>query len=92
MAEVRKNKKVVLKDYVTGFPKESDLEVVTTDSIRLEVPEGSKAVLLKNLYLSCDPRMRFQMSKSPDDRTAFVPGSVCNSSEYSMLTENSLKF
>ncbi|XP_038986768.1 2-alkenal reductase (NADP(+)-dependent)-like [Phoenix dactylifera] len=79
MAEVRANKKVVLKDFITaGFPKESDMEVVTTDTVRLKVPEGSKAVLLENLYLSCDPYMRSRMSKhdEPSYVPDFVPGSV----------------
>ncbi|KAK4566936.1 hypothetical protein RGQ29_002975 [Quercus rubra] len=48
------NKQVIFKDYVTGFPKESDM-YVTTSTIKLKVPEGSNGVLLKNLYLSCDP-------------------------------------
>ncbi|KAK9288825.1 hypothetical protein L1049_017290 [Liquidambar formosana] len=56
------NKQVIFKDYISGFPKESDM-YVTTGTIRLEVPEGSKAVLVKNLYLSCDPYMRTRMTK-----------------------------
>ncbi|XP_052113115.1 2-alkenal reductase (NADP(+)-dependent) isoform X3 [Arachis duranensis] len=61
MAEV-KNKQVVLKDYVTGFPKESDMDIVE-GTISLKLPEGSNEVLLKNLYLSCDPYMQMLMSK-----------------------------
>ncbi|RYQ88070.1 hypothetical protein Ahy_B09g095495 isoform E [Arachis hypogaea] len=60
MAEV-KNKQVVLKDYVTGFLKESDLDLVE-NTITLKLPEGSNEILLKNLYLSCDPFMRNLMS------------------------------
>nr|DAD25120.1 TPA_asm: hypothetical protein HUJ06_026584 [Nelumbo nucifera] len=59
--EVR-NKQVLLKHYVTGFPKETDM-VLSTGSIQLKVPESSKAVLVKNLYLSCDPYMRVRMAK-----------------------------
>ena len=78
MGEVKPNKKVVLKSYVSGFPKESDMEIVTTETVRLCVPEGSRAVLLKNLYLSCDPYMRSRMSKhdQPSYVPDFVPGSV----------------
>ncbi|XP_073116253.1 2-alkenal reductase (NADP(+)-dependent) isoform X1 [Elaeis guineensis] len=78
MAEVRANKKVVFKDFITGFPKESDMEVVTTDKVRLKIPEGSTAVLLKNLYLSCDPYMRWRMTMhdEPPCIPDFVPGSV----------------
>ncbi|MED6179482.1 hypothetical protein PIB30_001245 [Stylosanthes scabra] len=62
MAQVR-NKQVFLKNYVTGFPKESDMEIVE-GSITLKVPEGSSdVVLLKNLYLSCDPFMRILMTE-----------------------------
>ncbi|XP_073013854.1 2-alkenal reductase (NADP(+)-dependent)-like [Typha latifolia] len=76
--EVKSNKKVVLRDYVTGYPKTSDMEVVTSDTIRLRVPEGSTAVMVKNLYLSCDPYMRSRMSKheEPSYVPDFVPGSV----------------
>ena len=56
------NKQVIFKDYVTGFPKESDM-YVTTSTIKLKVPEGSNGVLLKNLYLSCDPVMRILMQR-----------------------------
>ena len=70
MARVR-NKQVVLKDYVTGFPKETDMNIVE-GTITLNVPEGSRDVLLKNLYLSCDPYMRFNMNKG----SGYTPGSV----------------
>ncbi|XP_061350642.1 NADP-dependent alkenal double bond reductase P2-like isoform X2 [Gastrolobium bilobum] len=63
MAQV-KNKQVILRDYVSGFPKETDMNIVES-TITLKVPEGSNEVLLKNLYLSCDPYMRNLMNK-PD--------------------------
>lgn len=62
MAEVS-NKQVILRDYVPGTPKESDL-FITTSTIRLNGPQGSKGILLKNLYLSCDPFMNFVMKKT----------------------------
>ncbi|KAL4336430.1 hypothetical protein AHAS_Ahas12G0009400 [Arachis hypogaea] len=77
MAQVR-NKQVLLKNYVTGFPKESDMEIVE-GSITLKVPEGSSdVVLLKNLYLSCDPYMRLLMYKDTPVSLGFhySPGSV----------------
>ncbi|CAA7396613.1 unnamed protein product [Spirodela intermedia] len=76
--EVVRNKKVVLRHYVSGFPKESDFEVVTTETVRLMVPEGSGAVLVKSLYLSCDPFMRSRMSRREDLNfyPEFTPGSV----------------
>ncbi|KAL7176719.1 hypothetical protein ACSBR2_030130 [Camellia fascicularis] len=57
------NKQIILKEYVSGFPKESDM-VVKTGTIRLQLPEDSKnAILDKNLYLSCDPYIRCRMRK-----------------------------
>ncbi|KAM7460855.1 hypothetical protein LguiA_028976 [Lonicera macranthoides] len=74
MAEVS-NKQVVLKDYVSGFPKESDM-IAKTSTISLKVPEGSKAVLVKNLYLSCDPYMRSRMKNIQGSYVeSFTPGS-----------------
>lgn len=71
------NKRIILKDYVTGFPKEDDL-VLTSCTSKSKVPEGSNAVLVKNLYLSCDPYMRGRMSKPIPQSYAnsYVPGSV----------------
>ncbi|KAB2092110.1 hypothetical protein ES319_A02G006600v1 [Gossypium barbadense] len=72
-----KNKQVVLKNYVNaGLPKESDMEI-KEKSIQLKVPEGTKdAILVKNLYLSCDPYMRNRMKKLEDSYVpSFEPGS-----------------
>ncbi|XP_076895587.1 2-alkenal reductase (NADP(+)-dependent)-like [Bidens hawaiensis] len=76
MAQV-KNKQIVLKDYVNGFPKESDMLLLTSDTINnLKLPEDSNAVLVKNLYLSCDPYMRGRMSNSQGRYIdSFTPGS-----------------
>lgn len=76
MAEVS-NKQVVLRDYVSGFPKETDMEV-TSSTLKLKLPEGSKGVVVKNLYLSCDPYMRGRMSKLDYESyvDSFNPGSV----------------
>ncbi|KAJ7969243.1 2-alkenal reductase (NADP(+)-dependent) [Quillaja saponaria] len=73
--EVR-NKQVILRDYVYGFPKESDMHVGDS-KIKLKVPEGSSAVLVKNLYLSCDPYQRTRMKKIEDGGriVSFTPGS-----------------
>ncbi|KAF7825936.1 2-alkenal reductase (NADP(+)-dependent)-like [Senna tora] len=84
--EVRKNKQVVLNDYVSGFPKESDMKFIE-GTIELKVPEGSDQILLKNLYLSCDPYMRILMSK-PTTSTfgSYVPGSVSLAFQMQPLT------
>ncbi|ERN20219.1 hypothetical protein AMTRI_Chr06g178730 [Amborella trichopoda] len=77
LGEEVSNKQIILKNYVTGFPKETDMEMVSS-SIKVKVPEGSKAVLVKNLYLSCDPYMRLKMTKpeTPTYFTEYPLGSV----------------
>ncbi|KAL8030533.1 hypothetical protein ABFX02_14G291900 [Erythranthe guttata] len=78
MAEEVTNKQIILKEYVKGSPKESDM-ILKTSSIKLKVPEDNSndAVLVKNLYLSCDPYMRNRMSKSEGSYVdSFTPGSA----------------
>ena len=73
-----KNRQVIFRDYVTGYPKESDM-YITTNTIKLKVPQGSNAILVKNLYLSCDPTMQFRMRNNVRGYSAseyYVPGSV----------------
>ncbi|CAN1834796.1 NADP-dependent alkenal double bond reductase P2 [Linum perenne] len=77
--EIINNKQVLLKEHVAGgYPNESHFAVKTAD-VKLEVPEGSKtAIVLKNLYLSCDPYMRGRMSYREDADPpfdSFSPGS-----------------
>lgn len=71
------NKQILLRDYVTDFLKESDM-VPKTGTIRLKVPEGSKTIVVKNLYLSCDPYMSLKMRKLDDSFIfdSYTPGSV----------------
>ncbi|KAL6343259.1 hypothetical protein AAG906_022175 [Vitis piasezkii] len=77
MAEVS-NKQVIFKDYVSGFPADADM-YMTTSTMSLKVPEGSQAVLVKNLYLSCDPYMRARMTYTHTSYIgSFKPGSVLN--------------
>ncbi|KAJ0726242.1 putative oxidoreductase [Helianthus annuus] len=79
MAEVVvRNKQVILKDYINGYPKESDMVVTSDATIRLELPENDGGlVLTKNLYLSCDPYMRSRMSRATEASyvDSFTPGS-----------------
>lgn len=72
------NKRVILKRYVTGLLSEDDMEVVTWEAPPLDVPTGSKGVVVKNLYVSCDPYMRNRMTRHelPSYIPDFVPGEV----------------
>ncbi|MED6112744.1 hypothetical protein PIB30_064428 [Stylosanthes scabra] len=57
MAQVS-NKQVVATRHITGSPIKSDMDL-RTSTITLQLPpDASNAVLVKNLYLSCDPYMR----------------------------------
>ncbi|KAK6778186.1 hypothetical protein RDI58_024904 [Solanum bulbocastanum] len=73
------NKQVVLKNYVEGYPKESDFEL-RSSMISSHIPQGSKGLFVKNLYLACDPYMRHRMSRHESDDVpllaSFNPGSV----------------
>ncbi|XP_027347833.1 2-alkenal reductase (NADP(+)-dependent)-like [Abrus precatorius] len=55
---------------------------LVTKTIKLKVPQGSNDVLVKNLYLSCDPTMQFKMRSvsGPLVSTSeyYVPGSPIN--------------
>ncbi|KAK9200545.1 hypothetical protein WN944_015743 [Citrus x changshan-huyou] len=86
---IREGKMLYVEDMAEGlekisrFPKESDMKIIT-GSINLKVPEGSKdTMLLKNLYLSCDPYMRGRMSEL--DKPSFVAS--FESGEVAMLLE-----
>ncbi|KAL3752919.1 hypothetical protein ACJRO7_000332 [Eucalyptus globulus] len=77
-----RNKQVIFRDFLAkgAFPKESDMEVTeSTVDVTRAVAEGSKGVLVKNLYLSCDPYMRGGMRKLTDPAesyaASFQPGS-----------------
>ncbi|XP_050940234.1 2-alkenal reductase (NADP(+)-dependent)-like isoform X2 [Cucumis melo] len=69
-----KNKQVIFRDYVNGFPKESDF-IITSATIRLKLPQDSNGLLLKTLYLSCDPFMRMLMKNQPSP-FSYSPGSL----------------
>uniref|UniRef100_A0A0D6R9A8 Enoyl reductase (ER) domain-containing protein n=1 Tax=Araucaria cunninghamii TaxID=56994 RepID=A0A0D6R9A8_ARACU len=76
MGKEVENKQIIFKDYITGAPKESDMELKST-TIALEIREGSQDVLVKNLYLSCDPYMRGRMRDYHDSYIPpYTPGSV----------------
>ncbi|KAJ0969351.1 hypothetical protein J5N97_022228 [Dioscorea zingiberensis] len=74
--EVVKNKQVVLKWFVVGAPTEKDMEV-REGTATLKAPTGSGGLVVKNLYLSCDPYMRGRMRESYSSYIPpFQPGNV----------------
>ncbi|KAL6576050.1 hypothetical protein OROHE_000521 [Orobanche hederae] len=92
MAElVISNKQIVLKEYINGFPKESDMILKTNSIMKLKVPEGcGDVVLVKNLYLSCDPYMRSCMSKTHDNYIPiFTPGLPINGGGVAKVVDSS---
>ncbi|XP_047335092.1 2-alkenal reductase (NADP(+)-dependent) [Impatiens glandulifera] len=71
------NKQILFKGYINGIPKETDMELKAGGKIELRVANGSSRILVKNLYLSCDPFMRGRMIFSRASYIPpFVPGSV----------------
>ncbi|XP_047954311.1 2-alkenal reductase (NADP(+)-dependent)-like isoform X2 [Salvia hispanica] len=79
MGEEISNKQVILNNYVKSSVKESDMSL-RTSKIQLKIPSGCDgAVLVKNLYLSCDPYMLSRMKKLEGHYTAsFTPDSPIN--------------
>ncbi|KAK4430226.1 2-alkenal reductase (NADP(+)-dependent) [Sesamum alatum] len=72
------NKQIILKNYVQGCPKETDFEL-KMGVASTQIPEGSRGVFVKNIYLACDPYMCHLMRpqrKSLFVLTSFVPGTV----------------
>ncbi|KAL5990754.1 hypothetical protein ACLOJK_011658 [Asimina triloba] len=76
MEEEAPNKQIIFKGFIVGTPQETDMEM-KVGKVALKVPEGCGAVLVKNLYLSCDPYMRGRMREYYDSYIPpFTPGSV----------------
>ena len=71
--ELVTNRRVILKRYVTGCPTKEDMEVIV-GTLCLAVLPGSAAIMVKNLYISCDSYMRTRMSRH--DQPSFVPDFV----------------
>lgn len=78
MATTATNRRVILKDYVEGYPREEHMELLRGAEVplRLTGAEPAGSVLVRNLYLSCDPYMRPKMSRPLRESytAAFVPG------------------
>ncbi|KAK7304317.1 hypothetical protein VNO77_45185 [Canavalia gladiata] len=70
MAELLQNKQVIFKGYIDDLPKETDMELKLS-KIDPNIPlQASSAILVKNLYLSCDPYMRGRMR---DFHGSYIP-------------------
>eukprot|EP00253_Pinus_taeda_P029978 PITA_29978 len=72
------NKQIIFKDYITGVPKVSDMLLKST-KLPLQLKDGSQDVLVKNLYLSCDPYTRLRMRNRVFFTDNLTPGSVITS-------------
>ncbi|KAL4574680.1 hypothetical protein LXL04_021516 [Taraxacum kok-saghyz] len=71
------NKQILFKSYTNEYVKETDMELKLGSPMKLEAPKGSNAVLVKNLYLSCDPYMRGRMRDfNRSYMPPFSPGSA----------------
>nr|XP_048321562.1 2-alkenal reductase (NADP(+)-dependent)-like [Ziziphus jujuba var. spinosa] len=77
---IKRNKQVILKRYPEGLPKEDDMEVTSSATIKLKLPDGYGGILLKNLYLSCDPFQRNFMRHVPPSGVpihSYATASLC---------------
>ncbi|CAA6667754.1 unnamed protein product [Spirodela intermedia] len=74
--EAVRNKQVLFRGFITAAPKETDMEF-RVGTAELRIPEGFKGVLVKNLYLSCDPFLRSRMREFYNSYIPpFTPGSA----------------
>lgn len=69
MEEEVENKQILFKNYIDGLPKETDMQL-NLSKIHLTQPLPSSSLLVKNLYLSCDPYMRGRMR---DFHGSYIP-------------------
>ena len=84
-----KNKQLILRDYVSGFLKESDMYLKSDSTTKLKLEQESNGVLVKNLFLAADPHLRVLMNKSESRSVlqSFSPGSVCFFAPYFFSTK-----
>lgn len=72
------NKYVTIKSPIDGVPKESDFEL-KNEPFSLLVKRGSKAIIIKNLYVSMDPYLVNLMKTKSTLGRGIAPGEVINS-------------
>jgi NADPH-dependent curcumin reductase CurA len=92
MAEL-KSRRVVLKEYVEGYPTEEHMELLPAADVDQAAAAADGSVLVRNLYLSCDPYMRPKMSRplgQSSYTSAFVPGSAITGYGVSQVVRSSL--
>lgn len=74
--EVRANKKIIQRRYLDGPVNVSDMEVVMSDTVKLELPPGSTVVIVKNLYISIDPHCLHLMARKDASGSTIAPLTV----------------
>ncbi|EMS64850.1 putative NADP-dependent oxidoreductase P1 [Triticum urartu] len=77
MAEL-KSRRVILKDYVEGYPTEEHMELLPAADVDEAAAAEEGSVLVKNRCPYCDPYMRPKMTRPQEQwyTEAFVPGST----------------
>ncbi|XP_057781337.1 2-alkenal reductase (NADP(+)-dependent)-like [Salvia miltiorrhiza] len=90
MGEEMRNQQIILNNYVKGSVSESDMSL-RNSTIISKIPNGCDgAVLVKNLYLSCDPYMLSRMKEIEDNYAgSFKPGSPMNGYGVSKVLDSS---
>ncbi|XP_059665568.1 2-alkenal reductase (NADP(+)-dependent) [Cornus florida] len=83
------NKQIIFKGFIETTPTETDMELKLGNKIKLKAPKGSGSLLVKNLYLSCDPYMRGRMRENYDSYIPpFTPGSVIQGFSVSRVVDS----
>ncbi|XVF37486.1 hypothetical protein REPUB_Repub20aG0012300 [Reevesia pubescens] len=76
------NKQVIFKDYITGFLRESDVNIIN-GNVKLKIPAGSKAILL----ISGFGVAKVLDSGHPEFKEGDLFWGMTGWEEYSLLTE-----
>ncbi|VAH72857.1 unnamed protein product [Triticum turgidum subsp. durum] len=91
MAEL-KSRRVILKDYVEGYPTEDHMELLPAADVDEAAAAEEGSVLVKNLCLSCDPYMRPKMARPQEQwyTEAYVPGTTITGFGVAQVVRSSL--
>lgn len=78
------NKHIIIKHAIDGLPTESDFELRSAPLV-LSVAQGSKEVIVKNLFLSIDPYQLNRMKTSSSSQKTFAAAARIQPGQASFL-------
>ncbi|CAL9773162.1 unnamed protein product [Musa acuminata subsp. burmannicoides] len=80
------NKHIIIKHAIDGLPTESDFELRSTPLV-LSVAQGSKEVVVKNLFLSIDPYQLNRMKTCSSSQKTFAAAARIQPGQASFLID-----